>query len=43
MTTLKVDAAIRELGIEGIKTPRGLEPSIRYDLDYLRPIFPKNV
>ncbi len=29
------------LGIEGIKTPLGVEPSIRYDVDYLRPIFPK--
>ena len=31
------------LGIEGVKTPLGVEPSIRYDLDYLRPIFPKSV
>lgn len=30
-------------GIEGIKTPLGMEKSIRYDLDYLRPIFPKAV
>lgn len=29
------------LGIEGVKTPLGVEPSIRYDVDYLRPIFPK--
>jgi L-ribulose-5-phosphate 3-epimerase len=29
------------LGIEGVKTPLGVEPSIKYDLDYLRPIFPK--
>lgn len=28
------------LGVEGVKTPLGVEPSIRYDLDYLRPIFP---
>ncbi|MBI4624901.1 MAG: sugar phosphate isomerase/epimerase [Verrucomicrobia bacterium] len=31
------------LGIEGVKTPLGVEKSIRYDLDYLRPIFPKTV
>ena len=31
------------LGIEGVKTPLGVEPSIRYDLDYLRPIFPKQI
>jgi len=31
------------LGIEGVKTPLGIEPSIRYDLDFLRPIFPKSV
>lgn len=31
------------LGIEGIKTPLGVEPSIKYDLDYLRPIFPAKV
>lgn len=31
------------LGIEGVKTPLGLEPSIRYDLDYLRPVFPRAV
>jgi sugar phosphate isomerase/epimerase len=30
-------------GIEGIKTPLGIEKSIRYDLDYLRPLFPKAV
>ena len=30
-------------GIEGIKTPLGVEPSIRHDLDYLRPLFPKSV
>jgi len=28
------------VGIEGVKTPLGIEPSIRYDLDYLRPLFP---
>lgn len=28
------------LGVEGVKTPLGVEPSIRYDVDYLRPIFP---
>jgi L-ribulose-5-phosphate 3-epimerase len=28
------------LGIEGLKLPLGIEPSIRYDLDYLRPLFP---
>jgi hypothetical protein len=31
------------LGIEGVKTPLGVEASIRYDVDYLRPIFPKTV
>jgi sugar phosphate isomerase/epimerase len=31
------------LGIEGVKTPLGVEPSIRYDLEYLRPIFPRSV
>lgn len=31
------------LGIEGIKIPLGVEPSIRYDLEYLRPIFPKGI
>jgi sugar phosphate isomerase/epimerase len=31
------------LGIEGVKTPLGVEPSIKYDLDYLRPIFPARV
>lgn len=28
------------VGIEGVKTPLGVEESIRYDLNYLRPIFP---
>lgn len=28
------------LGIEGVKTPLGVEASIRYDVDYLRPLFP---
>ena len=28
-------------GIEGVKTPLGVEESIRYDLDYLRPLFPR--
>lgn len=31
------------LGIEGIKTPLGVEESIRYDVNYLRPIFPRAV
>ena len=31
------------VGIEGIKTPLGIEQSIRYDLDYLRPIFPASL
>ena len=31
------------LGIEGVKTPLGVEPSIQYDLDYLRPIFPARI
>jgi sugar phosphate isomerase/epimerase len=31
------------VGIEGVKTPLGIEPSILYDLEYLRPIFPKSV
>ncbi|WP_414660317.1 sugar phosphate isomerase/epimerase family protein [Horticoccus sp. 23ND18S-11] len=31
------------LGIEGVKTPLGVEASIRYDLDYLRPIFPRSL
>lgn len=31
------------VGIEGVKTPLGVEPSIKYDLDYLRPIFPRKV
>jgi sugar phosphate isomerase/epimerase len=30
------------LGIEGVKTPLGVEPSIKYDLDYLRALFPKS-
>ena len=29
------------LGIEGVKTPLGMEPSIRYDLEYLRIVFTK--
>jgi len=28
------------VGIEGLKLPLGVEESIRYDLNYLRPIFP---
>ena len=28
------------VGIEGLKLPLGIEQSIRYDLEYLRPIFP---
>lgn len=28
------------VGIEGLKMPLGIEQSIRYDLEYLRPIFP---
>ncbi len=31
------------LGIEGVKTPLGVEASIRYDVDYLRPLFPRSV
>ena len=31
------------LGIEGVKMPLGVEKSVRYDLDYLRPIFPPAV
>jgi sugar phosphate isomerase/epimerase len=31
------------VGIEGTQTPLGVEPSIRYDLEYLRPIFPRSV
>ena len=31
------------LGIEGVKTPLGVEASIRYDVNYLRPLFPKTV
>jgi sugar phosphate isomerase/epimerase len=30
------------LGIEGLKLPLGIEPSLRHDLDYLRPIFPRS-
>ena len=30
------------LGIEGTKLPLGVEQSIRYNLDYLRTIFPRN-
>ena len=30
-------------GIEGTKTPLGVEKSIRYDLDYLRPLFPRKI
>ncbi len=30
-------------GIEGVKTPLGVEASVRYDLDYLRTVFPKTV
>jgi sugar phosphate isomerase/epimerase len=31
------------VGIEGNKLPLGIEASIRYDLDYLRPIFPRRI
>jgi sugar phosphate isomerase/epimerase len=31
------------VGIEGLKMPLGIEPSIRYDLEYLRPIFPRAI
>lgn len=31
------------VGIEGVKLPLGVEKSIRYDLEYLRPIFPKEI
>lgn len=31
------------LGIEGVKTPLGVEPSLRHDVDYLRPIFPRTL
>lgn len=31
------------LGVEGVKTPLGVEPSLRYDLDYLRPLFPRTL
>jgi L-ribulose-5-phosphate 3-epimerase len=30
-------------GIEGVKTPLGVEESIRYDLEYLRPLFPRTL
>jgi len=29
--------------IEGVKTPLGVEESVRYDLNYLRSIFPPTV
>lgn len=29
------------VGIEGVKMPLGIEESVRYDLEYLRPIFPR--
>ncbi len=29
------------VGIEGVKTPLGVEPSLRHDLHYLRPLFPR--
>ncbi len=31
------------VGIEGVKTPLGIEESIRYDADYLRPLFPRRL
>lgn len=31
------------VGIEGVKTPLGVEESIRYDLNYLRPLFPRRI
>jgi L-ribulose-5-phosphate 3-epimerase len=31
------------IGIEGTKVPLGVEQSIRYDFEYLRPIFPRSV
>lgn len=31
------------LGIEGVKTPLGVEQSVRYDVEYLRSIFPAKV
>lgn len=31
------------VGIEGVKTPLGVEESIRYDVNYLRPIFPRSI
>jgi L-ribulose-5-phosphate 3-epimerase len=46
MDFLEVRRALENIGytgwlvIEGTKTPLGIEPSIRYDRDYLRTIFP---
>lgn len=31
------------VGIEGVKLPLGVEESIRFDLEYLRPIFPREI
>lgn len=31
------------VGIEGLKMPLGIEQSVRYDLEYLRPIFPRTL
>ncbi|MBL9212548.1 MAG: sugar phosphate isomerase/epimerase [Opitutaceae bacterium] len=31
------------VGIEGVKTPLGVEESIRYDVNYLRPLFPRSL
>jgi|CXWL01.1.fsa_nt_gi sugar phosphate isomerase/epimerase len=31
------------VGIEGLKMPLGIEQSVRYDLEYLRPIFPRAI
>ena len=31
------------VGIEGLMMPLGIEQSLRYDLDYLRPIFPRMI
>jgi sugar phosphate isomerase/epimerase len=31
------------VGIEGVMTPLGVEESIRYDLNYLRPLFPPSI
>lgn len=31
------------VGIEGLKMPLGIEQSVRYDLEYLRPIFPRTI